>query len=69
MSAQTKIWGKKLKEKRLESNMTQEQVAKKIGIDRSGVSKIENGIYDFSLETTAKFLEALDLDLTVKNKE
>ena len=68
MSAQTKIWGQKLKARRVQLNMTQQELSKKIGIDRSGISRIENGVYDFSLETTAKILAALDLELTTKTK-
>ena len=46
-----------LKEARKEANMTQEQLAKKIGTKKSYISRIENGKCDIQLSTLYRIFE------------
>ena len=52
-----------LKRRRLESGLTQGQLAAKLNVDQSLVSRIEGGSYDFSVESIIKFADALDMDV------
>ncbi len=46
-----------LKDARKEANMTQEQLAKKVGVNKSYISKIENGKCDIKLSTLYRIFE------------
>jgi len=46
-----------LKEARKEANMTQEQLANKIGTKKSYISRLENGKCDIQLSTLYKIFE------------
>lgn len=46
-----------LKEARKEANMTQEQLAEKIGTKKSYISRLENGKCDIQLSTLYKIFE------------
>ncbi len=61
--------GAMLLQARLEKGMTQEQLAEKVGMNKSYISKIENNIKEVRLSTLKKIIElGLDgsLDLMVK---
>lgn len=54
---------------RLEKSMTQEQLAEKVGMTKSYISKIENNIKEVRLSTLKKIIElglGGSLDLMVK---
>ena len=57
------ILGYKIKVKRTIRLMTQEELAKKIGIDQSDLSKIEKGAANPSLKTLSKIAKGLDSKL------
>lgn len=49
--------GVMLKEARQEANLTQEQLAEKIGTKKSYISRIERGLSDIQLSTFYKLIE------------
>ena len=51
------VIGELLKEERKEANLTQEQLANKIGAKKSYISRIENGKTDIQLSTLYKLFE------------
>ena len=54
-----------LKELRIESgNMTQEQLAKKVGISRTMITEIENGNANPSVKVAKKIAAVLGIDWT-----
>jgi DNA-binding XRE family transcriptional regulator len=53
-----------LKEKRLEANLTQEEVAVKVGVNRATVTKIENGSRTPSIWLAKRLGETLGFDWT-----
>ncbi|MEC5158104.1 helix-turn-helix transcriptional regulator [Chryseobacterium sp. MP_3.2] len=55
--AQYFVISEMLKEARKEANMTQEQLADKIGTKKSYISKIENGKCDIQLSTLYRIFE------------
>jgi HTH-type transcriptional regulator / antitoxin HipB len=55
--AQYFVISEMLKEARKEANMTQEQLAKKIGTKKSYISRLENGKCDIQLSTLYKIFE------------
>jgi len=50
----------RIKEFRKVKNLTQTQLAKKVGISRNFLSEIENGKYDIRLSLLCTISEALD---------
>ena len=56
-----KNFGKKIKEKRLERNLTQEQLAEKIGISPKSLSQIELGNNFVSAENLELICNALSI--------
>ena len=58
-----KYIGSKIKERRLELKLTQEQLASRVTkIDRSKISDMENGKEDFHFSTLLKICDALDIN-------
>ncbi|MFV0566197.1 MAG: helix-turn-helix domain-containing protein [Flavobacteriaceae bacterium] len=55
--AQYYVISEMLKEARKEANMTQEQLAEKIGTKKSYISRIENGKCDIQLSTLYRIFE------------
>ena len=55
--AQYFVISEMLKEARKEANMTQEQLAEKIGAKKSFISRIENGHSDIQLSTLFNLIE------------
>lgn len=49
----------KLKELRKEKNLTQSQLAEKLGMEKGQISKIENGKFNLTLATINKIASAL----------
>ncbi len=49
--------GELIKEERKQANMTQEQLAEKIGAKKSFISRIENGRSDIQLSTLYRLIE------------
>lgn len=59
------IIGYKIKQKRLEMNLTQEELALKVGIDQSDLSKIEKGNANPSIKTIYKIVCGLDSKISI----
>lgn len=58
------MFGKYLYELRMSKNITQRELAEKVGVDFTYISKVENGIVDPPSErTTMKMAEALGADV------
>lgn len=60
--------GEIIREERKQANMTQEQLAEKIGAKKSYISRIENGHTDIQLSTLYKLIElglGLKLNLSI----
>ncbi len=55
-------------ESRKENNMTQEDLARKIGTQKSNVSRLESGAYNPSLDFLIKVARALGKDLKIQLK-
>jgi len=61
--------GKKIKTLRKERGITQQELAKKVGISRTTLSHIENGyFYKISVVTLEKLLSVLGYTLEIKPK-
>ena len=54
------VIGYKIKQKRIESKLSQEELAHKIGIDQSDLSKIEKGNANPSIKMLIKIIKGLD---------
>lgn len=63
-----KILGNHFKEVRLSKGLTQHQLAEKMGIESKTVSKIELGVWNFSLDFLILFVHHLDLYLFLPEK-
>ncbi|QQS60111.1 helix-turn-helix transcriptional regulator [Candidatus Falkowbacteria bacterium] len=59
MKDDSKKLGKNLKKIRVKTNITQEEVAKKLGVDRSFISNIENGKTNPTLSTISEQKEII----------
>ncbi len=57
-----------LKEMRKQKNITQQQLAEMVGIDKTQISKIEKGSRNLTIETIARIVHALGgtFDLNIK---
>ncbi len=51
--------GEKIKELRIQNNMTQSQLGELIGVKRSQISKLEHGNHSASVSTIIKVFQAL----------
>lgn len=56
--------GKRIKEKRKQINLTQEQLAEKIGVTVGYVSQCERGISKINLEKLSEICDVLNCDLS-----
>jgi transcriptional regulator with XRE-family HTH domain len=61
--------GSKIALVRKELNLTQKQLAATTGINKATLSQIENGKFSGSLDILERYLDALDLQLTVEPKK
>ena len=59
----------KLTQARLEKGLSQEQLAKRIGTQRSNICRIEKGTQNLSLDLMIKIAEALDKDVSVNGTD
>ncbi len=59
----------KLTQARLEKGLSQEQLAKRIGTQRSNICRIEKGTQNLSLDLMIKIADALDKDVSVMLEE
>ena len=50
-------------------NLSQEQLADKMHVNRTTISKIESGKYNFSIDYLSKFAFYLDFDIVVFQKK
>ncbi|KRK90911.1 helix-turn-helix domain-containing protein [Companilactobacillus futsaii] len=62
--SKTKIPGQKMKEYRLSHGLTQEQLAKQLGISRPYMSEIESNKRSMSVKTIKKFTDKLGITLS-----
>lgn len=60
------IIGELLKQYRENKHLTQEQLAKKIGMDKTYISKIENNVKTQRIDTLVSFLKALQGHLFIR---
>lgn len=63
------IFGKILKDYRLRNNLTQEQIAEKVGISEKYISRIENGVSGVKTQTLIKYMNILGITPNVMYKE
>lgn len=61
--------GESIKQIREGRGLTQEQLAERMSISRSTISKIESGKFNFSIDYLSKFAEFLRFDITISTKE
>ena len=54
---------------RNESNISQSELAKRVGIARSTVARMEKNLHSISLGTFSKLLEAMNYKLEIVGKE
>ena len=54
------ILASRLKELRKKKHITQSQLAEKLGMDKTQISKIENGKFNLTLQTVNRFANALN---------
>jgi len=62
--SKTKIPGQKMKEYRLSHGLSQEQLAKQLGISRPYMSEIESSKRSMSVKTIKNFTDKLDITLS-----
>ena len=58
-------YGEILKQRRKDLNLTQENLADKVGLKRSYIAKIEKGATDMQISSLVRISKALDLNLTL----
>ncbi len=56
-------FGEKLKQLRIDNNMTQEELGRQIGIQKSGISKYENDTVEPNLTTLAKISKIFNVSI------
>ena len=54
---------------RNESNISQSELAKKVGVARSTIARMERNLHSISLGTFAKLLDAMNYKLKIAKKE
>jgi transcriptional regulator with XRE-family HTH domain len=64
MKDESKKLGKNLKRIRIKKDITQIEIARRLGVDRSFVSNIENGKNNPTLSTITSLAKALDVPST-----
>ena len=60
------VIGERLKAERLKSGLTQEQLAEKIGTQKSFISRVERGHTDIQLSTLVKLFRGLGCQVRVR---
>lgn len=64
-----KVFGKILREFRIKSRLTQEQLAEKLGISLKYISRIENGNNGIKTQTLIKYLNILGINPNILYSE
>ena len=59
------VIGFQIKEKRLEQNLTQEELANRVGIDQSDLSKIEKGLLNPTIKMVNRIAKGLNSNLSI----
>ena len=59
------VFGYKLKHRRLELDLSQSELANKIGIDQSDLSKVEKGLANPTYKMMKRIAKALECDLNI----
>lgn len=59
------VFGYKIKEKRIQLHLSQQELAEKVGIDQSDLSKIEKGISNPSLKMISRIADGLNLKASI----
>lgn len=54
---------------RNESNISQSELARRVGVARSTIARMERNLHSISLGTFTKLLEAMNYKLEIVNKE
>lgn len=62
------VIGYKIKQKRLELNLSQQQLANNIGIDQSDLSKIEKGLFNITIKMLNRIADGLNCKITIDIK-
>jgi len=65
---QIDLLGRKIKEIRQEKKMTQEELGKRIGVEKAQISKLERGSVNLTIQTIKKVFNALDTTLFVRTE-
>lgn len=60
--------GQQIKLMREEKGLSQEELAQRMGISRTTISKIENGKFSFSIDYLLKLSLSLDFHVVLKSK-
>lgn len=60
------VIGEQLREERIKSGLTQEQLADRIGTKKSFISRVERGHADIQLSTLVKLFQGLGRKISVK---
>lgn len=61
--AQLELVGRKIRQLRRQRKLTQVELAEKIGIHQSDLSRMEQGEYKVGLDTLLRILQAFDLNI------
>ncbi|WP_202909125.1 helix-turn-helix domain-containing protein [Chitinophaga rupis] len=62
------VLGHMIRKARKERNMTQEQLGKLIGVQKTQISKLESSVNSATIDTIVKIFKALNADIHVKVK-
>jgi len=62
-NVQVELVGRKIRQLRRQRKLTQVELAQKIGIHQSDLSRMEQGEYKVGLDTLLKILQAFDLSM------
>ena len=60
------VIGEQLKDERLKADLTQEQLAEKIGTKKSFISRVERGHADIQLSTLVKLFRGLGRQVSIR---
>ena len=63
----SKELGKQLQNLREEKGLTQDEIAELMGISRTTISKIENGLWNFSVEKLQEYCNVLGIELQLNS--
>lgn len=61
--------GEKIRHIRKQSNMTQQELADKIGVSRQYISQIEKGVDSLSVKKLCSILDVLGFEIDFKSKK